>query len=188
MQLERRMFARKKNPYPVAVLLVRSQTNFGLEWHIRWPCQQKLFLNTKLMHLRHSERIKFFLLHHTYVGFILPLTSQNHCHNTKSFRKAGRKLNTAITGSLVISLGLNHTEAVVCKPQPQNMPGSFAKQSALMSPCSLERSPAKTSWCPLSAALQGRRSKEQLPQSLPPAPLIFLTVICRLWVFPGTSR
>lgn len=82
--------------------------------------------------------------------FILPLTSQNHCHNTKSFREAGRKLNTVITGSPVISLGLKHTKAAVCKPQPQNMPGSFAKQSALMSPCSLECSPAKTSWYPLS--------------------------------------
>ena len=141
------MFARKKNPYPLAVLLVRSQTSFRLEWHTRWPCQQKLFLNTKLVHLRHSWRIKFFLLHHTYVGFTSPSTSWNHCHNTKSFREAGRILNTVITGSSVISLGLNHTKAAVCKPQPQNMPGSFAKQSALMSPCSLECSPAKTSCC-----------------------------------------
>lgn len=81
-----------------------------------------------------------------------------------------------ITGSSVISLGLDHTKAV-CKPQPQNMPGSFAQQSALMSPCSLECSPAKTSWYPLSAALQGRRSKEQLPQSLPPAPVVFLSYL-----------
>lgn len=100
------------------------------------------------MHLCHSQRIKFFLLHHTYVGFILPLTSRNHCHYPKSFRKAGRKLNTAITGSSVISLRLNHTKAAVCKPQPQNTPGSFAKQSALMSPCWLECSPAKSSWYP----------------------------------------
>lgn len=88
---------------------------------------------------------------------------------SKSFRKAGRKLNTVITGSPVISLGLKHTKAAVCKPQPQSMPGSFAKQSALMSPCSLECSLAKTSWYPLSFALQGRRSKEQ-----------FLQVFCQL--------
>lgn len=183
------MFAReKKNSYPLAVALVRSQTSFGTAWHGTWPCQQKMFLNTKLVHLRHSQRIKFFLLHHTYVGFILPLTSRNHCHNPKSFRKAGRKLNTVITGSSVISLGLNHTKAAVCKPQPQNTSGSFAKQGALMSPRSLECSPAKSSWYPPSAALQGRRSKGQLPLSLPPAPLVFLTVICRLRVFRGTSR
>lgn len=137
-----------KLPYPLAVLLVRPPNSFGLEWHIRWPCQQKLFLNTKLVRLRHSWRIKLFPQHHTYAGFISPLTSLNHCHNTKSFKNAGRKLNTVITGSSVISLGLNRTKAALCTPQPQNMPGSFAKQSALVSPCSLECSPAKTSWYP----------------------------------------